>query len=125
MANAEAGIILPEYRSMPSEAMDERADWVAYIRRVSIGSEEIDADLAFLLVAHNLVLDTLRVLEEESVVASRRIFRILPWRAHYRSPYSLQFRMEPIDFGARCGLECQMMERPWFPAVDLVVGKSA
>src|SRR5262249_1042865 len=59
--------------------------------------------------AHNLVLDTLQIFEEEGVVAGGRIFRILPWRTHYRCSYFLQLRMQPIDFDAGCRFECKMM----------------
>ena len=59
--------------------------------------------------AYNLVLNTLQILEEESVVAWGRIFRILLEWTHYRGSDSLQLRMQPVDFGARFRLERKMM----------------
>src|SRR5438876_10617358 len=35
-----------------------------------------------LFIAHNLVLDTLQILEEEGVVTPGGVFRILPWWTH-------------------------------------------
>ena len=52
-------------------------------------------------MAHNLVLDTLQILEEERIVASGDVFRIFPWWTHYRGAYSLQLGMQPVDLGAR------------------------
>src|SRR2546422_470609 len=62
-----------------------------------------------LSIAHDLVLDPLQILEEESVVTWRRIFGILAWWTHYRGPYSLQLRMQPINFSAGCRSERKMM----------------
>ena len=77
------------------------------------------------LMMHNLVLNTLQVLEEESVVARGSIFWILPWWTHYRGSYSLQFGMQSVDFGARLCLKGKMMECSWFPAMDRVARESA
>src|SRR5438067_10542112 len=63
--------------------------------------------------ADNLVLNTLQILEEKSVVARRSIFRILPWWTHYRGPYFLQFPMQSVDFGARFRFKGKMMECAW------------
>ncbi len=62
-----------------------------------------------LFIAHNLVLDTLQILEEEGVVTRGGVFRILPWWTHYCGPYLPQLRMELVDLGARCRSECKMM----------------
>ena len=63
----------------------------------------------FMFIAHDLVLDTLQILEEESVVAWRRILWILLWWTHYCGSYLLQLRMQLVDFGARFHFECEMM----------------
>ena len=39
------------------------------------------------VIAHDLVLDTFQILEEQSVVARRGIFWILPWWTHDRGTY--------------------------------------
>ena len=65
-----------------------------------------------LIITHDLVLDPFQILEEESVVARGRIFWILPWWTHYCGPYSLQLRMQPVDFGARLSFKCKMIVVP-------------
>src|SRR5262249_15428623 len=60
-------------------------------------------------MAHNLILDALQILEEESVVAWGSIFWILPRWTYYCRPYPLQLRVQPVDFGTRCCFERQMM----------------
>ena len=73
----------------------------------------------------NLVLNTFRILEIQSIVTGGRISWVLPWRANYSGSYLFQFGMEPVDFGARWRLECEMMERPWFPSIDRLGGETA
>src|SRR5438874_5728782 len=51
--------------------------------------------------AHNLVLNTLQILEVESVVAPGSIFWILSWWTHYFGLNSIHFAMQSVDFGAR------------------------
>src|SRR3989442_12987799 len=66
--------------------------------------------LPFVLsIAHDLVLDTLQILEEEGVVTWGGVFRILPCWTHYCGPYLPQLRMELFDLGARCRSECKML----------------
>src|SRR4029077_15197401 len=59
--------------------------------------------------AHNLVLNTLQILEVESIVARGSIFWILSWWTHYLGPNSIQFAMQSVDFGARFRFKCKMM----------------
>jgi len=92
--------------------VDRCDDWAASGNRSTYQSAQRELTLTLRLlvvIAHDLVLDTFQILEEQSVVAWRGIFRILPWFTHYRSPYLLQFRMQPIHFSARCRSECKMM----------------
>src|SRR5687767_2275230 len=66
----------------------------------------------------DLVLDALQVLEEESIVMCRSIFRILPRLADDDGSDLFQLGMESIDLGARLRLERKMVERSWLPAMD-------
>ena len=75
--------------------------------------------------AHNLVFDAFEILEEESVVAWRSVFRVLARRAHDRRTDRLQFGIQPVDFGARFRSEREVMQRAWFPAVDCVAREGA
>jgi hypothetical protein len=76
-------------------------------------------------MAHDLVLNTLQILEEESVVAWRGILWILLWWAHYRGSYFLQIRMEAVDLSTGAHFERNMMQRPWFSAIDRVAHESS
>jgi hypothetical protein len=81
--------------------------------------------LPLTFIAHDLVLETLRILEEEGVIPGRRVLGILSWWTHDRGAYLLQLGMELVDFGARCGPEREMVKRPGSSSMDGLARESA
>ena len=76
-------------------------------------------------VGHDLVLDAFPVLEEQRVVAGRRVLRVLPRRADDRGADFPDLHVEAIDFRAGVDLERDVMHSSRFPAVDVLSREGA
>lgn len=71
----------------------------------------------------DFVLDAVRVLEKDRVVARRSVLRIKArWRDYLRAQ-RFQLVMQPVDFGTRAGKKSEVVKRTRFSTVHMIIAE--
>lgn len=75
------------------------------------------------VMGHDFVLDAVRVLEKDRVVARRLVLGIKTrWRDYFRAE-GFQFVVQPVDFVTRAGAKGEVMKRTRLSTVDMIISE--